>query len=265
MDFQRQLDPFARRVRLVRGWRGLAIGAAVGAAGAAVLAGLDFASIRYAEWSEMGAVFGVGALVGAGVGLLLPIRKEALAKSIDRRAGLRDRLETAMAGGEGTMEEAQREDASVRFGEVKPAQVFPFRSSRWHTGAMVGAIAASAIFLLGNSPMLMNAGLKAAMAENKVNAAKVERVLKETFEDPKAMRELSPEERRLVNEALNFKRDLDKGRMDREEAMRKGNELAKKADELVRESANDELKSLDTAAKAMERAERSELEKAGLQ
>lgn len=265
MEFQQRLSPFARRVRFVRAWRGLAVGAVFGAGGAAVLAALDYANVRYTEWWEMGALFGVAALVGAIVGAALPVKKDALAKSIDRRAGLRDRLETAMAGGDTSMEEAQQEDATAKFGEVKPSQVFPFRRSRWQAGALAGAVAASAIFLLGNSPILLNSQAKAAAEQNKVDAAKVERVLRETYEEAVSKRELAPDERKLVNEAIRLKKELDKGRINREDALQKANELIDKADKLTRESAKEELKSLDTAEKALEKAQQSELEKAGLQ
>ncbi|CAN5429891.1 hypothetical protein BH11ARM2_BH11ARM2_08800 [soil metagenome] len=265
MEFRQRLDPFARRVRFVRAWRGMAVGAVFGAGGAAALAGLDYANVRYTEWWEMGAVFGVVALVGAIVGAALPVRREALARSIDRRAGLRDRLETAMVGGDTAMEEAQREDASEQFGEIKPAKVFPLRGSRWQTGAVAGAVAASAIFLLGNSPLLMSSSVQEAAAQNKADAARVEHVLRETFQDPKEQRELTADEKRLVQEALELKKALDKGRMSREEALQKADELQKKAEELAKNSATDELKTLDKAETAMQKIEKAALDKAGLQ
>ena len=70
-NLSKQLKSFEMRVRVVRSWRGLAIGACVGAAISSVWAVLDWRSILYTEWSWMVEMVGSLALAGAVIGLLL--------------------------------------------------------------------------------------------------------------------------------------------------------------------------------------------------
>src|SRR5690348_9225544 len=95
-DFTPELRRFSQRVRLVRSWRGLALGACFGAACSAVWAALDWAGVAFADWPQLAALVGASALTGAIMGFGLKVPSRALAMSIDRRAGLEDRLSTAM-------------------------------------------------------------------------------------------------------------------------------------------------------------------------
>ena len=85
------LRPFRRRVRALRAWRGLALGLLVGGVAGLVWAVLDVTGVWFTDWLLLAAVFAGPALVGALVGWVLPIGDDAVARSIDRRAGLRDR------------------------------------------------------------------------------------------------------------------------------------------------------------------------------
>src|SRR5476651_2683816 len=94
-NLSKRLKPFEKRVRFVRAWRGLAIGACAGAAGSAVWAFCDWRSVLYTEWAWMGFLTAATAVIGTFTGFFLKVPSELLASSVDRRAGLEDRLSTA--------------------------------------------------------------------------------------------------------------------------------------------------------------------------
>lgn len=266
-DLSRRLKRFERRVRLVRGWRGLAMGAAFGALASAVWAGLDWLNVAYTEWAWMGGLVGGGALLGAAVGLALKVPESALADSIDRRAGLDNRLATASerSEAEDPFSEAVRGDAERRLETVRPAEVFPFRVGRWHAGAAALAVVAASVFLLGNTPLLLSDETKRARSEMQAQGQVVKRVDKETFEDPKDQQGMSEEEKRLADEMRKYQRELEKARMSKEESLQKANDLAKQAEDLMRQKAQEAQKSLEQAQTAMDQLQQAALQKDGLQ
>ena len=261
-----RLKRFARRVRIVRTWRGLTIGACVGAAGAAGWAVLDWANVAYTDWERMGALVAVGAVVGAIGNALRPIPARALTASIDRRAGLEDRLTTAdeRASNADVFDDALRHDAESHLATLQPKVVYPIRVDRWHGGTVAFVAAAAAIFLLGNTPLLLSDAGKAAREEVKKEGQKVERVRKENLETPEALREMDDAQRKLAEEMRRLQDQMEKARMTPEEARQKANELAKKAEELSKQSAEKTVQKLDEAQTAMDKMLKQELAKAGM-
>lgn len=261
-----RLKRFARRVRVVRTWRGLAIGACVGAAASVTWAALDWANIAYTDWTSMGLVVGGGAILGAVINALRPIPAHALTVSIDRRAGLEDRLSTAdeRASGNDAFDDALRQDAETRLAAVQPKTVYPIRVDRWHGGTIALTAAAAAIFLLGNTPLLMSDATKAGREEVKKEGQKIERIRKEILETPEAKQEMDEAQRRLMEEMRKLEKEMEKARMTPEEARQKSNELAKKAEELARQDAKKTQQSLSEAKTALDQMLKQELEKAGM-
>ncbi|MGV3616174.1 MAG: hypothetical protein ACO1SV_12640 [Fimbriimonas sp.] len=261
-----RLKRFERRVRIVRTWRGLAIGACIGAAATAAWAVLDWANVAYTDWTRMGALVAAGAVIGAVVNALRPIPARALTASIDRRAGLEDRLSTAdeRASGHDAFDDALRQDAEARLAAVQPKAVYPIRVDRWHGGTVAFVAAAAAIFLLGNTPLLLNDAAKAAREEVKKEGQKVERVRKEVLETPEAREEMSDAQRRLAEEMRRLEKEMEKARMTPEEARQKANEIAKKAEELAKQDAKSALQNLDQAETARDKMLKQELAKAGM-
>src|SRR5690349_18663637 len=109
------LKRFERRVRLVRSWKGLAVGACFGSLAAVVWAGLDLAKLAYADWISLGAVVGLGAAAGLLFGLFQRVSPAGLASSIDRRADLEDRLVTSIerSASHGGFDDALHADAQA--------------------------------------------------------------------------------------------------------------------------------------------------------
>src|SRR5689334_3833739 len=123
MNFKPTLKRFSRRVRLLRAWIGLGVGLTIGGALAAVWATLDWFNLLYAEWSYLGLLVGTCGLIGLLIGAFRRISPRSLADSIDRRAGLQNRLATASERSEahGTFDDALRADASERLETLKPS------------------------------------------------------------------------------------------------------------------------------------------------
>lgn len=254
------LRKFARRVRWMRAWKGLAIGAAVGAALAGIWAGLDWAGVLYTDWLALGLVFAGGAVLGALVGLLRRVDFGDVAQSIDRRAGLEDRVGTALEReGEPGFLGAVREDADRRLLQLRPAQVFPVRLGRWHAAAGGLAAVAALLFLLGNTPLLLSEDQKAGRKELQEAGQTVERVAKPLEKDHGA----PPKEKALARELERFAKELEKGRLEKTEAMQKADELSKKAEEITKERYEAAKEQLVRAESAWQKITKAELEKAG--
>ena len=265
-NLTKQLKGFEKRVRLVRSWRGLAMGACFGAGCSAIWALLDLRSVLYTEWSWMAALTGGSAVVGALVGLFMRVPLNQLAESIDRRAGLADRLTTAneRTGSESAFDNALSSDAEGHLATVKPKRVYPIRFGRWQTGALALGLVAAVIFALGNTPIALSDQAKKDRVDLKKQGEMVQRVAKENFETPEAKQEMTDGEKRLADEMRKLDRDLEKGRMSKEEALQKSNELAQKADELMKSAAKESEASLSQAQTAREALEKDAMKQAGI-
>jgi hypothetical protein len=261
----KNLKRFERRVRLVRSWKGLAIGATIGSVVASVWAGLDWANLALAEWSELGMVVGAGAVLGAAIGILMRVSPKSLADSIDRRAELEDRLVTSIERreSEAGFDAALHADAQAHLQGLKPAKLYPVRMGRWQGAAIVLAALASGIFLLGNTPILLSDQQKKDRAEVKKAGETIEHVLK-PMEDHPELPAQAAEDKRMQEAMRRLSRELERSKLTKEEAMQKANELQKQAQELVKERAQTTEQTLAKAESAFEKMEKAELEKNGL-
>ena len=238
------------------------MGVCAGGLGAAVWSGLDWAGKADATPVGMAALVGGAAAVGASIGACLRIQESALRASVDRRAGLENRLTASVV--DVPFVEEIRADASARLESVRSATLYPMRFGRWHGGALAAMALATSIFLLGSTPLLLSSAAKAERAAMAKTGQAVERITRTQFETPEAQKEMSEGERLLAQEARKLQRDLEKGRMSREEAMQKANDLEKKAQDLAKQAAGESQRSLADAETAMDKMERATLEKAGL-
>src|SRR5205085_3312028 len=141
-------------------------------------------------------------------------------------------------------------DAATHLSTINPRNTFPFRITRWHGAALVAAAIASAIFLLGNSPLLLNTQQKKDREELQGIAKAVERVAKPILEKNEKQ-DVSAAERQLAERLEKFARDLEKGRMTKQEALINANELTKEADRLAKERFAKAEKSMMEAETAL--------------
>jgi hypothetical protein len=265
-ELSQRLNRFRTRVRFVRAWRGLALGICVGAVLATLWAAFDLAGWFYSEWLWLGILVAVAGLAGAIAGFALKVSDAALAESIDRRAMLQDRLASAAEqNGRTSLFGADlSNDAGSHLGSVRPKTVFPFRVGRWQAGALASTALAAAIFMLGNTPILMNDEQKKQLAELKAEGAKVERVLRENLENPESQSRLSEQDKKMAEDLMRLKRDVDKGRLSKEEALRRANEIAKQAEQLMQDHFKNSAESLKNADAALDPMRRQAMAESGL-
>lgn len=247
----------------MRAWKGLAVGLAAGGVLGAAWAGLDWAGIWFTDWLWLGLLALGSALVGALAGFFAPVRSAMLADSIDRRAGLENRLGTAIERSEGhdAFDPLLRTDAENRLAELSGAKVFPIRLGRWHGFAVLTLGLCAALFLLGNTPMLLSPKDQAERKALKEAGKAVERVVEPV---EKAKLGPTPEEKRLAEEYRKFARELEKGRLDKPKALQKANDLAKKAEELAKDRAKETQDQLAKAESAFDKLAKAEMQKAGI-
>ena len=248
---------FARRIRVARAWRGAAVGGCIGGFAAVVAAALDAFRVAFAEPPTLiGLVLG-GAVLRSAVGALLRVRLDDVAESVDRRGGLQNRVRTALNLREGEFAAEQADDARGRLEGLQPKAVFPLRFGRWHAGAIAVAVIAASVFLLGNTTLLLDAQGKKDRAELQKLAPAVERVARPKLDNPTA------DEKALDAAMRRFAKELERGRLDRPDALAKANELAQKADELARQRFQEAEKKLGTADQALESMLKDEMLKRG--
>lgn len=264
-ELKPQLRRFALRVRWMSAWKGAAVGALVGALLAATWAILDWAGVWFASWTGLALAFAGATVVGVIVGLVRRVPVADLADSIDRRAGLQNRLRTALHHVDGAAEfdEPLLRDARNRLAGLQPGRLFPVRFGRLQWSAMGTAMVASAVFLLGGSPLFLSDAARQERDELKEAAAKVERILRPVAKIPEEA--LTADERALAAEMRRFAEELKRRRLGKDEAMQKADDFAKRAEELARERFKEADKYFEKAESAWRKMEEAKLAEAGLQ
>ncbi|MDW8050970.1 MAG: hypothetical protein RMJ83_00640 [Armatimonadota bacterium] len=142
LPWAERLRPYRRRVRLLLAWRYGAIGGVAGALVATALSLLDWLALVVIYPWQLGACAAAGVLIGVFYALLVRVSDMAVAQLIDHRAGLKDRLQTALERSNGAhlFDAPLAEDAYLALQAVRPAQVLRLRFGRWQQ-AFVGALA----------------------------------------------------------------------------------------------------------------------------
>lgn len=261
-ELKKKLVPFEKRVRIVRAWKGLALGATVGATLSLAWTILDYFGTWYTDWVSMGVLTASTAVIGMIAGYMMKVPADKLADSIDRRADLRERLSTALEDDASSFHDVVEGDAMSRVSGLKPAQVYPIRMGRQHVVFLAAASLASLIFLLGNTPLFLSDKDKQARKEMKEAAAAVERVVKPVLEDKETGQ--TPE-KELAKKIEQFAKELEKARMNKEESLQKANELSKEAEKLTQERNEQVEKNIMQAESAWQKFEEEKLREAGME
>lgn len=258
-EIQTDLRSFRRRVKVLRAWRGLAIGGTVGATAAALWALLDYLRLFYTEWLWLGLLVAAAGIVGAVAGIFRPISDRALAESIDRRARLDERLSTAIDSPESTFAAVIQEDATTHLKKLRPKRLYPVRLSRWHGALLAVSILAACLFLLGNSPLLMSDQQKQDRKEMNDAADAVERVAKPLLDE----NDKGPQEKALSQQLEKYRDELKRGRMSKQEALQKADELSQEAEKLSKDRFEQSEQELQTAQAALDNFAKTQLQKNG--
>lgn len=259
------LAPFRRRIRLLRLWRCCAIGATAGAGATFVLAALDYFSIRYTGKGALAVPILCGVALGACRALFERLPDDAVARSVDRRGRLKDRLSTLMTVSptENGFADALRDDATHSLAALRAKELYPVRLSRWHGAALLLAALAALVFLMGNSPILRSPQGKKEMAEMQAAAVEVKRVTKPLLERAKE-KDATDTEKELARRLEKFSQELNKARMSKQESLLKANQLAEEVKKLESSRTEALAQSLAGAKTASEQLEKM-AEKANFQ
>lgn len=259
------LSPFRRRIRLLRAWRCGTIGACLGAGAALALAALDyFGLLDITVW--MLAVPPVVGLLGGVVRALTErLPDAAVARSVDRRGRLADRLTTAaeIPAGSGAFSKALHEDAQGRARSLRATTLYPVRLNRWHAGLLGLAALCAFVYLLGNTTLFKSTAAKKEAAELKHSADEVQRVAKPLLEQARHA-DADPAAKELARQLNKFTSDLRKGRLNKQQALVRANQLADQARKLETAHASALAQSVQGAQTAADKL-RAMNNQAGLQ
>ncbi|MGE0001948.1 MAG: hypothetical protein AB7F50_03555 [Fimbriimonadaceae bacterium] len=262
-EFDQSLAPFRRRLRWVGAWAGFAYGMCAGAAIAGAWVALDLARIAYADWSLLAMVVGGCAVLGAVAGALWRWDTSVVARSVDLRAGLKDRAVSAeREEGDGFID-AVRHDAAAQVAGLNPKELYPIRPRRTQAIAAIAVAAVALVFGLGNSPLVRGPKSAEERAELAKAGQAVVRVAKPLGERPKTG-PLAAGDRKLASDMNRLGEDLQRGRVSREEALRTANKLADQAEKQAREHAEEAKAEFAKAQTALQKYQQSQLSEAGV-
>ncbi len=252
----------ARRIRRLLAWRGATTGFALASFAALVLAFADWRRWIWVEWPMLAALVGFGALAGLVAGLLRRLPDSAVAASLDRRAGLKDRLASSMeisAAGH-PYADAVATNARAALEGIDPRRLYPLRFNRWHTAALLCGLLAALFALLGNTPFMRSLADRKDQDEMKKQAQEVERIAKPVLED-KDVSKLSEE---YAKQLQQFARELDRARHDKKDALKKTNDLLSQGQDLQRELSKKVNTGLERAQQSIEKMLAAKLAERGI-
>lgn len=252
-QLDKQLKPFRTRIKLLRAWRGLALGLLGGGVLSALWAGADWFGWLYTDWMQMGILTAACAIVGAVIGWFMKLDEQTVALSVDRRANLKDRIGTAIerTGKSDAFDVPLQTDAQSALAPVQAKRIYPVTVGKWQYASLAACALASSIFLLGNSSFLLDDKAKQAKDELNKAAERVERIAK-PLEETKAKDAQAAKEKELAKELRKFAQELKKARLNKEQMMQKANELDEKAKKLIEQRAEQAKAQMDSAKSKLE-------------
>ena len=248
-----ELLPFRRRIKIVRTWKCASYGLTAGTALAVVATVLDYFNVIYGRPILLYSVAIAGTVAGVAWALIEPLSDSAIARSVDRRGNLADRLTTAteLCGTEGLMVQHLIADASTAADSLVPGQLYPIRFNRWHGISTVLAVIAIALYLFTNTTIFRSPEAKVDAAELKNDADQIERIAKPLL-DPPDKRTVTAEDTALAHRLDQFSDQLRRGRMSKEEALVRANQLQQEAKALQDKHSDALANSIQSAQTAAE-------------
>jgi hypothetical protein len=263
----KKFQPFRRRIKFLQAFEGAFAGIAIGSVIGVIWAILDWRGILYFEWTQFGVLIAVAAILGGLVQTIKRIDDLSIARSIDRRAKLKDRLGTSTElGGEHTVfTQLLADDAATRLTIIQPKVLYPIRFRRFHLVSIAGIAIVAGILFLTNANIFLPKEALIAKESMQKESKRLAELKKAIFDDDMDKKSTSPELQALQKDLMKLQKDYDKARIDPKEAMIKAEELAKKADELAKKSAVQELDKLKESESMIDKMQRDALQKAGIE
>src|SRR5688500_5818566 len=247
------------RIRLLLAQQWLFVGLTYALAAGLLLV----AATRFRWWTDavdyLWAVLLVGAVTGAIIGFTRRITPLTAAQIADERAGLKDRLTTAISHPAGEprsqLAGAQSADAAPHAATLQPSRMLPWKMPpQWRWAAAAAAVLAGVIFI-PDLPVFHSEQERADREVMKREGTKIQKIAKE-IEKKLPKKHASEDEELAKKIARNMKalgRDQEKGRISKKQAMLKMNELQKELKELdnQRSASGGQQKSMENVAADM--------------
>ncbi|MEI7985267.1 MAG: hypothetical protein WCI55_06535 [Armatimonadota bacterium] len=263
----KKFQPFRRRIKFLQALEGVAAGIAVGSLIGIVWAILDWRGIFYFEWNQFAILIIASVVIGIAVRTLRRIDDLSIARSIDRRAKLKDRLGTSAEINihDNSFSQLLNDDATAQLSGLKPNSLYPVRLKRFHFVGIIGIAFIACILFFSNSKLFLPQEAVVAKESMKKESKRLEELKKAIFDDSTDKKSTSPELLALQKDLMKLQKDYEKARIDPKEAMIRADELAKKADELAKKSAVQELDKLKESESMLDKMQKDALQKAGLE
>jgi chemotaxis protein histidine kinase CheA len=231
------LRPYRRRVRILLMWRYGAMAGVASALVATLLSLLDWRGMLVVYPWQLGACVVASVLIGMLYGLLLRVSDAAIAQLIDRRAGLKDRLQTAMEHTDGAhlFDLPLIEDAQSALQGADPKRVLRLRFGRWQK-LFVGTVALA--ICMQFLPQILAIALperRKEQQEIQQAAKEIEEVAKPILEEAKKPNADELTKRIAQNVELYNKRARE-AKMNKQEALLRYNEILNEARKLEQQT-----------------------------
>ena len=248
-----QLKRLRKRVRLLLAERYGLFGMAGGALASAVFVLLSYrcdALLSYWLWAGI-VIFGAAA--GVAWGLLRRLDDLTVALAADKRAGLKERLSSAVAlrGHHEEMTDALATDAGGRIAAMDSAAVFRHKFGLPHIVCGAALIVLLGTIFLPMMPALQSSTRRQEVATMKTEGKKLVRIAKQLKNTDDKHEQI----RKLAGRLEKLGKKMNTGRMGKKQAMLKAQRLAKdvkrEQDRLAKE--NSSLKSMEQAHADMRR------------
>jgi len=227
------LRPFAWRIRILRAWRLAALGGGIGAIAGSVALGLDRANLIDVKLWEVGALVAAGIAVGIVKALSERFSASQIARSIDRRSDMEDRLTTVYEedAASNSFLSAVKSDAASHALSLSPSRLYPFRFYPEHSVFLILAALCVGLYILFDTTILRPFEERAAAAGLINTAVQVREIAKPILDEAKQP-EATKEDKQLARDIQSFVRDLEKSRMNKQQALMRANQLAEQAEKL---------------------------------
>lgn len=256
------------RIRLLLAQQGMCIGLTY-----AALSGLALvAATRLQWWTDavdyLWALLLMGAITGLLIGWSRRITSLVAAQIADERAGLKERLSTAVElsafAERSEVAHAQIADAAQHAETLKASQVIrwsPPPQLKWL--ALAGIVLAGAVFL-PDLPVFQSTQEKLDREAMRAQGEKIQRVAKAIEQQAKKKKGEDENQaivRRIAHNMKQLGKDQEKNRISKKQAMLKLNELAKQLKESEEKMGPKAQKTLDTVAAELQQAAQSQLDR----